>query len=166
MKTLGFVLSVSALLLAGCASRPAPRPSDTVPGAETGAVAPRIEVLKELAGTSWLLVELGGQPVEAAPAGWSPQSLEFGEVGLRVTGHAGINHFGGRYSQEGEELVFGPLAMTRRIGPEALMEAEKRYTEVLTRVKGWRQDGEQLVLITPGEKRAAVLERVPPSAVK
>lgn len=166
MKTLGFALSVSVLFLAGCVSRPAPRPSDTAPGPEASVPAPKIEVIEELAGTSWLLVELGDSPVEAAPAGWSPQSLEFGEVGLRATGHAGINHFGARYSQEGEELSFGPLAMTRRIGPEALMEAEKRYTEVLSRVKGWRQDGERLILITAGEKRAAVLERVPPTVVK
>lgn len=166
MKTLGFALSVSALFLAGCASRPAPRPSDTAPGAEAAAPAPKIATIEELAGTSWLLVELDGQPVQAAPEGWSPQSLEFGAAGLQATGHAGVNRFGGRYTQEGESLSFGPLAMTRRIGPAELMEGEQRYTQVLSRVNGWRQDGERLILITPGEKRAAVLERVPTPAVK
>lgn len=119
-----------------------------------------MKVIKELAGTSWVLEEIDGQAVVAPPAGWSPQSLEFEAKGLRATGNAGVNRFGGRYAQYDAELTFGPLALTRRIGPAELMEAERRYTQVLSRVVSWRQDGERLILITPGERRAAVFSPV------
>ncbi len=160
-KTLGLVFVVTALGLTACAApRSSPRPADTAPGAAAAQVAPKIKVIKELAGTSWVLVELDGEPVGAPPAGWDPRSLEFGKEALRATGNAGVNRFGGRYDQYDGELGFGPLALTRRIGPEAIMEDERRYTQVLSRVVAWRQDGTRLVLITPGHKRAAVFERV------
>lgn len=165
-KSLGLVFSLCALAIAGCASHPAPRPADTAPGAVVVPAAPKIKVIEDLAGTSWVLVELDGQAVPAAPAGWSPLSLEFERKGLRATGNAGVNRFGGRYEQYDAELTFGPLALTRRIGPSELMEAERRYTQVLSRVINWRQDGERLVLITAGDKRAAVLKRVKPQAVE
>jgi heat shock protein HslJ len=160
MKNLTFVFVVSALVVGGCATRPAPSPAATAPGAAVSASAPRFEVLKELAGTAWVLAELDGQPVIAPPAGWDPLSLEFGREGLRATGNAGVNRFGGRYTQEGAELVFGPLALTRRLGPAELTAAEQRYTQVLSSVNGWRQDGERLILVTTGDKRAAVFERI------
>ena len=163
---LGLVFVFTALGLAACASRPSPRPADTVPGASRTEPAAKIKVLKELSGTSWVLVELDGKPVSQPPSGWSPQSLSFGEEGLRATGNAGVNRFGGRYEQYDGELSFGPLALTRRIGPEAILHAEQRYTQVLSRVVGWRQDGERLVLLTSGEKRAAVFERARPELVK
>ena len=166
MKTLGFALTVFALVLAGCASRPAPRPADTAPGATSVAPAQKIPVLKKLAGTSWILAEIDGGAVAPAPMGWDPLSLEFGREGLRATGNGGVNRFGGRYTEYDGELVFGPLALTRRSGPEEIMQAEQRYTQVLSRVVAWRQDGERLVLLTPGEKRAAVFERVKPALAK
>lgn len=164
MKTFSFAFVFSALVMAGCATRPVPRPADTAPGAAVSAPAPKIEVLKELAGTSWVLTELDGQAAITPPQGWDPLGLEFGREGLRATGNAGVNRFGGRYTQDGAELVFGPLALTRRLGPAELMAAEQRYTQVLSRVSAWRQDGERLVLITPGDKRAAVFGRVKPAA--
>lgn len=159
-KSLGLVFSLCALVVAGCASRPAPRPADTAPGAVIAPEAPKIKVIKDLAGTSWVLAEIDGSPAASVPAGWSPLSLEFERKGLRATGNAGVNRFGGRYAQYDAELTFGPLALTRRIGPAELMEQERRYTQVLSRVVAWRQDGERLILITAGDKRAAVLERV------
>lgn len=160
MKTLGFALSLSALVLAGCASRPAHRPADTAPGADAAPRPPKVEVVDELAGTKWVLVELEGAPVAPAPEGWPARSLEFGREGLRAAGHAGVNFFGGRYTQDKGALRFGPLALTRRLGPEELMQAEQGYTRVLSRVVEWQQEGSLLVLSTPGSRRAAVFERV------
>jgi heat shock protein HslJ len=164
MKALGCSLLIAVLTLAGCATRPTPRPADTAPDAvkTVPTAAPKIPVLKELAGTAWVLIELGEIPVAPTPEDWSPQSLEFSKTGLQITGNAGVNRFGARYAQYDAELSFGPLALTRRLGPPELMSAEQRYTTVLSRVIAWRQEGAQLVLITPGYKRAAVLERVPP----
>lgn len=161
MKISGWIVLSSALVLAGCATRPAPRPADTAPGASPVAREVRVREIKELAGSSWILVELRGSPAEPPPEGWQPCGLEFGREGLRVNGNAGVNHFVGRYTQDGTRLVVGPLALTRRLGPPEWMEAEQRYTRTLSRVVGWRQEGESLVLMTPRDTRAAVFERVP-----
>ena len=157
-KNLGLVLALSTLVVAGCATKPAPRPADTAPGAAADGVK-KIKVLKELAGTSWVLVELDGREVPPPLPGWSPRSLEFGPEGLRITGNAGVNRFGARYEQYGSELKLGPLALTRRLGPEEILDGERLYTQLLSRVVAWRQDDERLVLISAGEKRAAVFER-------
>lgn len=158
MKTVGFVLLALNLSLVGCASRGKPSPAETAPGALPVAPAPKIHVLKALAGTRWTVVELNGASASPAVEGWPAQSLEFDVDGQRLTGHGGVNRFGGRYEEERGRLNFGPLAMTRRAGPRAQMEAEQRYTEVLSRVVGWRQEGANLVLIGPGAVRLALLE--------
>lgn len=161
MKIAGLVLLALNLALVGCASRARPTPSATVPGAPAvSSPAPKIPVIKELAGTRWIVMELGGGPVAPATGGWAAQSLEFDRDGCRFTGHGGVNRFGGRYTQEGGKLDFGPLALTRRAGPAGRMEAEQRYTQVLSRVRGWRQDGFNVVLTGPGDGRVAVLARV------
>ncbi len=164
MKSSGFVLLVSALLLGGCATHQAPRPSDTEQGARPVARETRetrIPVIRDLEGTSWVLVELRGAPAPRPPEGWSVQTLAFGREGVRANGNAGVNQFVSRYTQDGQGLVFGPLALTRRLGPPEWMEAEQRYTRTLSRVVGWRQEGEHLILMTPRDTRAAVFERVP-----
>ncbi len=164
MKSSGWFVLSSFLVLAGCATRPAPRPADTAPGSQ--AAAPRevrIEQIRDLKGSSWVLVELRGSPAETPPAGWEQQSLEFDRKGLRATGNAGVNRFAGRYTQDEAGLVFGPLALTRRLGPAEWMAAEQRYTQALSRVVGWRQEDEQLILMTPRDTRAAVFERAPPA---
>lgn len=160
MKLIGYLpLLAAPLLFAACATRPSPSPADTTPDAVRVAPAPKSVPLKTLAGTSWTLVELNGEPAAEPLPGWSAQSLEFSPNGLSVTGNGGVNRFGGRYEETGETLYFGPLAMTRRAGPAAQMEAEQRYTRALSRVTGWRQDGERLVLTGPRDGREAVFER-------
>ena len=166
MNTHGFVVFVSTLLLAGCASRTAPKPSDTTPGTPVVAPARPVEMIKELAGTSWIVSSLDDAPsisAEAEGEEWPPLSLEFSKNGQQVSGHSGVNRFMGRYTQNESSLVFGPLAMTRRAGPAGQMALERRYTQVLSSVLSWRQEGEYLVLVTPGSKRAAVLTRANPS---
>ena len=161
MKLLGPSLLIVALGLAGCATRPAPSPSATAPGAAPAAApAPKVEALKALDGTAWTVIELAGEPLPPPPEGWEPLTLEFSETGLNVFGHGGVNRFSGRRKGEGRELIFGPLAMTRRAGPSELMEREHRYTQVLSRVVAWRQDGANVILVGPGAERAAVLQRV------
>lgn len=163
MKTLGLSLVLITTLLAGCATRQStPLPADTAPGAPVVTRAPKVAKLKELAGTSWILSTIEGRPALTPPDGWSPLSLEFGREGLRATGNAGVNRFGSRYTQYDNELVFGPLALTRRLGPAEIMAAEQGYTHVLSRVIAWRQDGEKLVLATPNNANAAIFERVKP----
>jgi len=161
MKLVGpSVLLAVSLVFAGCATRTAPNPVATTPGATTQTVQPKHESLTSLAGTSWALTELDGSIVSKPKKGWEEQSLQFDAAGLLVTGNGGVNRFGGRYNEKGRVLFFGPLAMTRRAGPPEQMDAEQLYTRVLSRVVAWRQDGDKLVLIGPGERGVAVFKRV------
>ncbi len=160
MQPVGSVILLAlSLVVVGCATRTAPNPAATVHGASAATVEPKIVLLTTLANTSWTVIELDGMPVPEPVEGWAAQSIEFDADGLRATGNGGVNRFGGRYNEVGKALSFGPLAMTRRAGPTAQMEAEQLYTRVLSQVVGWRQDLDQLILIGPGERRVAVLER-------
>lgn len=160
MKLIGYLpLLAAPLLFAACTTRPAPSPADTAPGTAQVAPAPKVVPLETLAGTSWTLVELNGEPAPDPLPGWTRQSLSFAPNGLALSGNGGVNRFGGRYEAKGAALVFGPLAMTRRLGPAAQMEAERRYTLALSNVIAWRQDGERLILTGPGDGRVAVFER-------
>ncbi len=154
MKTLHVFLCALVLSSGACASRPIHSA-----GAQVSApVSAKTPVLKSLAGTSWTVVELAGAVVNSTE-GWPAPSVEFDVNGQGATGHGGVNRFGGRYSESGAALSFGPLAMTRRIGPAAQMQLETTYTQVLSRVVGWRQQGAQVILNGPSGERAAVLER-------
>ncbi len=159
MKTLVPLLLLGSIA-AGCVSR---QSAPEAAGGEVSALGSSAEI-KTLAGTRWTVIALDGNPVERAPDGWPAQSLEFDPDGGRVSGHAGVNRFAGRCEQDGGALRFGPLAMTRRAGPPAQMESERRYTVVLSAVTGWRQDGPNLVLVTPAHPRAAVLAPAPAKA--
>ena len=153
MKSLLPLMLVLTVLGAGCASRPVAGASAATVAGSAPTVAP---LLKTLAGTRWKLVELDGAVAEPAVSGWPAQTIEFESNGLRANGHAGVNRFGVRCDLDGGNLRFGPLAMTRRLGPSAQMEIERRYTVVLSDVIGWRQEGANLVLVTPASLRAAV----------
>lgn len=153
MKTLVSFLLLSTLVLTGCASRPSGNATAVSVPAPVPKVAP---VLKTLAGTRWKLVELDGRSAEPAVAGWPAQTIEFQANGALVNGHAGVNRFGARCDLDSGNLRFGPLALTRRIGPSAQMEIERRYTIVLSAVTGWKQEGASLVFVTSSSARAAV----------
>ncbi|MEN9841544.1 MAG: hypothetical protein RL376_1344 [Verrucomicrobiota bacterium] len=156
MKTLHVCLCSLILASGACASRS----GHSTGGQLSAPVSAKIPVLKSLAGTSWTVVELTGAGVTSTD-GWAAPSLEFDVNGQAFTGHGGVNRFGGRYSEAGAALNFGPLAMTRRIGPAAQMQLETTYTQVLSRVVGWRQQVAQVILNGPSGERAAVLERAP-----
>ena len=162
MKTFHVLLCALILASAACASRfgkPAGMSNDA-------GVPVKIPVIRSLAGTSWTVVELAGGNAVNATNDWPAPSLEFDRNGQTATGHGGVNRFGGRYSESGASLSFGPLALTRRIGPEAQMQIEAAYTLALSRVEGWRQQGAQLILTGPGAERLAVLERSPVAIAK
>ena len=95
-----------------------------------------------LAGTSWRLVELNGQPV----IGTEPLTLNFGTDG-RVSGYGGCNQFSGEYRQNGASLRIGPLLSTRRACLEpALNTQETAYFQALESTTRYSIEGGQLVL--------------------
>jgi heat shock protein HslJ len=83
----------------------------------------------------WRITEVRGSPVQPAD---QPIALTLATADDRVTGYTGVNRFGGGYELEGESLSFGALVMTRRAGPQPLMDQETAITQALEAVRAWR----------------------------
>jgi len=108
-------------------------------GAAGGAVVP-------LEGTTWTLVEVGGQPARPAGTSGAP-SMRFDAAETRAGGNTGCNSFGGSYALSGGSLRFGALVSTRRACvDEALNAQEAAFLGALDATRSWRIDGSTLVL--------------------
>lgn len=90
----------------------------------------------EFRDVEWVVVEVGGVPVEADSTRPAP-SLLVSRADQRVSGHAGCNQFGGEWQGRGDSLSFGPLFMTRMFC-EGRMDLETRYGAALGVVTGVR----------------------------
>jgi heat shock protein HslJ len=75
----------------------------------------------------------------------SPAYIEFDAEG-RVSGSASCNRMTGAYIQDGPALVFRPMAVTRMMCPDALMEQEGRLLPALDEVARWRIEDGMLIL--------------------
>lgn len=96
---------------------------------------------EDLAGTTWIVEEVAGLPTldEARP------TLAFA-AGGRVSGTTGANRFTGSYVLVGDELSFGPMATTRRVGSPEVMDQQRRLLAALSRPSHLRWEGSRLVL--------------------
>ena len=101
---------------------------------------------ERLEGTTWSLVELGGQSARAAGDNGTP-TLHLDAAQKRASGNTGCNSFGGEYEMSGESLRFGPLASTRRACvDEALNRQESAFLRALDGTRTWRIVAGTLVL--------------------
>lgn len=106
----------------------------------------------EVAGTSWVVEQLGG--VATAPP--KPQ-LSFGDDG-RVSGSTGVNRLMGRWEVTDGLLTVADAATTRMAGPPAAMEQEQRLLALLDAPQAFVVSGDRLE-VGDGES-LAVLVRV------
>lgn len=90
---------------------------------------------------AWTIEFIGDRPVIDD----SPAFLRFDAEG-QVSGSASCNRMSGAYIQEGPALVFRPMAVTRMMCPEALMEQEQRMLLALDEVGRWRIEEGMLIL--------------------
>lgn len=107
-----------------------------------------------LAGTSWILTQLGGNP----PLADVTVTLEFtdGQLG----GTDGCNSFGGGYQASGETLtVSKELVSTLMACEDAIMQQASAYTAMLIQTATFKIDGEQLVLMDADGKTLATFTR-------
>lgn len=121
---------VLGMVLAGCQSRTM----------ESAAVPASPE------GITWMLVELNGTAVAPVDNPRHP-TLRLDPAAQRVSGHAGVNSYGGGYELNGPALRFGQLMSTMMAGPAELMELERDYTAMLRGVTGWRLTAAGLELL-------------------
>jgi len=79
-----------------------------------------------LAGRRWVVEDLNGRGIIDRPR----MTLEFDSDG-GVAGLASCNRFTAQYKLTGERLTIDPAATTRMTCPEALMNQERRFLEIL-----------------------------------
>jgi heat shock protein HslJ len=97
----------------------------------------------------WLVEDIAGRGVVDR----AQSTLEVTDDGS-VSGNTCVNNFGGKATIHGQTIVFGPLVMTRRAGPPALMDQESRYTNALERVVGFRLDENGLLFLVDADQKS------------
>jgi len=134
----------------GNAAAPPASPAVAAAPAPQDAGAPATGAPPTLEDTSWspAAYRAGKALIEIA-AGPRPGRFRF-EAG-RVAGTAGCNQLGGSYTLAGASLTFkANMASTMMACPEPLMKQDKAVGLALTRVAGYRLDGELLELLDAG----------------
>lgn len=94
---------------------------------------------------SWLLEDLGGRGV----MDMVQTTIEFDAEG-GVFGSGGCNRFTGSYTFERGRLEFSPLAGTKMMCPEAVMDQEDRFHRALGAVERVEMDGPFLLIYYSG----------------
>lgn len=107
-----------------------------------------------LAGRTWTLAEIEGQPV-AAPG---RTTLGFVEDG-RVAGDAGCNRYAGPVEIEDGAMTFGALMATKRACEPAVLEQEVRFFEALRQVAAWRLENGALFLLDADDRSLLRFEK-------
>jgi heat shock protein HslJ len=105
----------------------------------------------DLTGKVWALSELGGKPLVAG----SGISAEFTADG-QVSGSAGCNRYSGSYTASGNKITFAsPMASTRMMCEQAVMDQESAYFRALADAKTYSVSGDQLTLYGADKKALA-----------
>lgn len=99
-----------------------------------------------LLGTSWVLVEIGGnQPIAASG---SFPTVTFG--GGQAFGNASCNYWGAAYTVEGSELIFGEVETTVMLcqNPPGVMAQEDAFVQMLHEVERFEIQDNRLTIFT------------------
>jgi heat shock protein HslJ len=132
---------------AGCGKAPPEHAAQAASAPAPSAASAEPPVTHELAGTRWVLTQLGSDPVVSAE-GRPEQFITLDSSQQRVAGNAGCNRLLGSYALEGDHLSFSQMATTRMACPD--MERETALLKSLEATKSWRIDGAQLELLDAG----------------
>lgn len=94
---------------------------------------------------AWLLEDMSGRGV----VDMVQTTIEFDGSG-GVYGGGGCNRFTGTYTFEDQTLAFGPLATTKMMCPEAVMDQEDRFLRALGGIGQVKMDGPFLLIFHEG----------------
>ena len=136
--------AVLPLLAAALACAPAPHPGAA--GADSAPPPPAATGSAPLEGTTWHLVEVGGQPVPATQDASRP-GIRLAAAGRKVQGSAGCNRMMGSYELDGASLKFGPIVTTKMACPA--METEQAFLKALDATTRYEISGSSLTLYGP-----------------
>jgi len=122
-------------------------------------VTERVPEANELVG-AWLLEDLGGRGV----MDMAQTTLEF-DGGGRASGSGGCNRFTGSYTFTDGELSFGPLAGTKMMCPEAVMDQEDRFHQAVGAVERVAVEGPYLLIYIQGSEQPLKFTRIEPDVI-
>jgi heat shock protein HslJ len=140
------VLMVIALIATACGGGPAAAPTN--PPAQ-----PKEQPMSSkdtLAGTSWTLTTLNGQPALKD----TTVTLNFSEG--KVAGSDGCNSYSGSYTADGTNIKFNqPMASTMMACPEPIMQQAAAFQQALAQAATYQADAKQLTLSDASGKELA-----------
>ena len=100
------------------------------------------ETAAQVYGRTWLAEEVADRPVvEGVEA-----TLTVANDG-KVNGNTGCNGFFGSVILDGSAMSFGNLGATRRLCAEEVSDQESRFLQALDLTRGYRVEGDQLLLL-------------------
>jgi heat shock protein HslJ len=85
-------------------------------------------------------------------------TLVFDKAKNAVSGHSGVNEYGGYYAVDGSKLTVTGMMQTLRAGPEKLMVQESNYIRILEAAKSFKINEKQLT-ITGAEGTLVLLQK-------
>jgi len=100
-----------------------------------------------LPGTSWLVEDIDGRGV----IDMAQTTIQFGEEG-DVRGSTACNRYSGQVGIDGAELIFKPMAVTRRACPQAIMDQEQRFLAAIHNARSYKIDDEKRLMFIYGEE--------------
>ncbi|MBV61437.1 META domain-containing protein [Abyssibacter profundi] len=110
-----------------------------------------------LTGTPWVLVSLGGQPVDPDV---QPATLVMETGTQRMYGHAGCNRMSGEYSRDNDSLAFSRLVTTKMACAKGMAQ-EQQFLQALAATQGHRVEAGRLVLLNDAGQPVATLMAEP-----
>ena len=146
----GSLAAALLIIVGGCASdhgsrSPHPSASPSAPAGSPDA----------LAGSSWLAEDIGG----AGVIDMAQTTLAFAADG-HAEGSGGCNHYSGPVSVEGDAIIFGHIASTRKACVPALLDQEQKFFIALAGARTFSLAGSSLTLRDAAGRPVAQLSRM------
>ena len=100
-----------------------------------------------LQGTEWKPLRIGDTAVPEESSAF----VQFRSKG-RMTGYSGCNRMFAEYEAGGGQIFIGPVAATRMVCAESVMDRESALAAALENVRTYLRDGTQLMLFASSGK--------------
>jgi heat shock protein HslJ len=153
-KIFAATLLLTALIATACGGGQPAAPAPTIPAAAptNPPEQPKEQPVSSkdtLAGTSWLLTTLNGQPALKDTI----VTLNF--MDGKAAGSDGCNSYTGSYTADGASIKFGQMASTMMACPDPIMKQAAAYQQALGQAATYKADAAQLTLYDANGKELA-----------
>lgn len=146
----GSLAVVLLITVGGCTSDHQARPPRSTASLSAAAGTP-----DALTGSRWLAEDIGG----AGVIDYAQTTLAFPADG-RAEGSGGCNQYSGPVSVEGDAIIFGQIASTRKACAPALLDQEQKFFIALAGARSFTLAGSSLILRDAAGRPVAQLSRM------